>query len=151
MIVACKLPHGLSITHNGQTININGANVQFDPLNPYANGALRDGANLAGGFGLTTLTDEQGAAFEDWSNKALYVNGEKSDGYLPEPFPPLRNGSLEIYGSMADARKESEAVTTDVATGFDGLDGDAEIKAAAESANPNLVSSGADTSAKKGK
>ena len=148
MIVACKLPHGLSITHNGLTINLNGANVQFDPLNPYANGSLREGASLSAGFGLTTLTDEQGAAFQDWADKALYVNGAKLDGYLAEPFPPLRNGALEIYGSMADARKDTNAVSTDVSTGFDGLDGDAEIKAAAEAANPNLVNSGAD---KKGK
>ena len=49
---------------------------------------------------------------------------------------------------MADARKDTNAVSTDVSTGFDGLDGDAEIKAAAEAANPNLVNSGAD---KKGK
>lgn len=149
MIVACKLPHGLTVTHNGQIINILGANADLNPLNPAANGALGDGAIMSGGFGLTTLNDDQSAAFEDWCNKALYVEGDKSKGLLAEPFAPLKNGSLETFKSVADARKETSSITTDVSTGFDGLDGDAEIKQAAEAANPNLVESGAGPNAAK--
>lgn len=142
MIVACKLPHGLTVNHNGQTININGVNAAHDPLNPAANGALLDGSLMSAGYGLTTLNDAQAEAFEDWSNKALYVDGEKAKGKVAEPFPPLANGALRVYKSDADARKDTASITTDVATGFDGLDGDAEIKAAAQAAHPSLVESG---------
>jgi hypothetical protein len=144
MIIACKLPHGLSITHNGQTININGTNVDGNPLNPAANGAIVDGPEMSGGFGLTTLNDEQAKAFEDWSNKALYKDGEKAKGFLEEPFLPLKNSSIISFKSEADARKETKTLATAVTSGFDGLDGDAEIKKAAASASPNLVNSGAD-------
>jgi hypothetical protein len=142
MIVACKLPHGLSINHNGQTINVNGVNAAHDPLNPAANGALLDGSAMSAGFGLTTLNDAQAEAFEDWSNKALYVDGDKAKGKVAEPFPPLANGSLLTFKNDAEARKETAAITTDVQTGFDGLDGDAEIKKAAAAASANLVNSG---------
>lgn len=141
-IIACKLPHGLTIKHQGHTININGTNADFNPLAPSANGAIGESPNLSAGFGLTTLSDEQAAVFEDFRNKALYVEGQESKGKLEEAFPPFLNGSIEIYKSMSDARKESAAITDDVNSGFDGLDGDAEIKEAAAAANPNLVNSG---------
>ncbi len=140
-IIACKLPHGLTITHQGRTININGSNVNFDALSPDKNGALADGTGLSAGFGLTTLSDQDAAVFEDWSNRALYKDGEKAKGLLEEPFQPLLNGVIKPYKSEGDARKDTSATTTDVATGFDGLDGDAEIKRAA-AATPGLVNSG---------
>lgn len=134
-VLACKLPHGMVIDHGGQTINVNGANANADPLNPMANGAAFDTETTTGGYGLTTLTADQAAAFEDWSGHALYKrNGEgtpiKDNGMLDEPFLPLTNGSLLSFKSEADARKEVRNLSN-VETGFDGLDGDAETKKAA--------------------
>jgi hypothetical protein len=147
-IIACKLPHGLTIKHQGHTINLNGTNADFNPLAPSANGAIGESPNLSAGFGLTTLSDEQAAVFEDYRKKAIYVDGQESKGKLEEAFQPFVNGSIELFKSMTDARKETVAITSDVNSGFDGLDGDAEIKEAAAAANPNLVESGGSSKAK---
>lgn len=151
LVVAVKLPHGLTITHNGQTINLNGTNAGSNPLNPLINGGMSDGKLVNADYGLTTLTDDQAAAFQDWCDWATYKlkdgKPDKSAGKVAEPFLPLENGSILTFKSMDEARKETSAVSADVSNGFDGLDGDAEIKKLAEG-EENLVNSGADKTKK---
>lgn len=146
-VVACKLPHGLTINHNGQTINLNGTNAGSNPLNPLVNGGMSDGKLVNADYGLTQLTDDQAAAFQDWSDWATYKHKDgkpdKAAGQLAEPFLPLVNGAILTFKSMDEARAETSKVSADVVTGFDGLDGDAEIKKLAEG-QENLVNSGAD-------
>jgi hypothetical protein len=140
-IVACKLPHGLTINHNGQTINLNGSNSGSDPLDPLKNGTLGDNSIVSAGYGLTTLDDKAAEAFADWSNKALYKDGVKDNGPLDEQFLPLANGSILTYKNEADARKDTASISPAVSNGLDGLDGDAEIKKAA-AGSPDLVNTG---------
>ncbi len=142
-IVACKLPHGLTINHAGQIINLNGSNADFNPEAPAGNGVIVDNAVISGGFGLTTLDDKQAEAFADWCNRAQFKDGDKANGLLDEPFLPLTNGAIQSYKSESDARKDTRAVTSSVSTGFDGLDGDAEMRRAT-AGSPDLVKSGAD-------
>lgn len=137
-IVACKLPHGLTVRHAGQVININGANVNHNDLAPAPNGQLADGPDLSAGYGLTTLNGAAEEAFNDWCARAQFkldASGNPTKEPLDEPFVPLVNGTLKAYKSEADARKDTSSISTGVSTGMDGLDGDAEMKAAAESAN----------------
>jgi hypothetical protein len=143
-IVACKLPHGLTVNHMGRTINLNGANANHDPLAPAANGTLAEGSIMSAGFGLTTLNDADADAFNDWANRATYKDGLKANGPLDDQFPPLVNGTLCIFKSEAEARKETNAVSSTVSNGMDGLDGDAEIKKAA-AGSPDLVNTGKDS------
>ncbi|MET0372729.1 MAG: hypothetical protein ABW128_00565 [Rhizorhabdus sp.] len=132
MFVACKLPHGLTIKHNGQTINLNGANEGYDAADLARNGVPRDGENRSGGFGLTELTGDQAAAFDDWVNRVTYTNGKKDDGKLAEPFGALENGSILTFKSESEARKETKAMADAITTGTEGIDPatDKQMKAA---------------------
>ena len=121
MIVGCKLPHGLEITHNGETIALNGTNVGFDADNPWRNGAAPDSALRTSGVGLTTLEGGQAAAFVDWFD----MSG-KGDG-------PVKSGLIFFTDSKADAGKEAQALE-DV-EGIEGLDPDKDLPAGLETDN----------------
>lgn len=152
-VVACKLPHGLTIKHNGQTINLNGTNAGSSPLNPLVNGGMSDGKLVSADYGLTELTDDQAKAFAEWSDWAQYKHKDgvpvKAAGLLDEPFLPLVNGAILTFKSMDEARKETSQLSADVVTGYEGLDGDAEIKKIADE-HENLVNSGKATDVPKG-
>lgn len=121
--IACKLPSGLQIDHNGETIVLLGANIGENLAQVSANGLPSDNASRASGYGLTEVNDKQAAAFEDWSNQVQYVNGDKAAGKVPEPFPALDNGSiLGPFKSKDEARKEAALMSSAVASGFEGLD-----------------------------
>jgi hypothetical protein len=141
--VACKLPHGLTITHNGQTINLNGANADVDPMSPMANGAVGDTATSVAGYGLTTLNDDQASAFEDYRLAALYKvkdgKPSKDAGMLEEPFAPFTNDTILTFKDETTARREVRT-KANTPTGFDGIDGDAETRDAA--AGSGLVEAG---------
>lgn len=122
-VIACKLPHGLTIQHNGEAITLVGANIGEDLEHVSRNGSPNDNAGRVHGFGLTTINDRQVAAFTDWSNIVTYTNGKPADGKLSDPFVALENGSiLGPFKTMDDARKECAAVAGVVSTGFEGLD-----------------------------
>ena len=121
--IACKLPNGLQITHNGETITLLGANIGENLGLVSANGLPLDHSSRASGYGLTEITDRQAEAFADWSNKVTYKDGVKEAGKLADPFPALENGSiLGPFKSEADARKEVVATASMVTSGFEGLD-----------------------------
>lgn len=122
MFVICKLPHGLSIAHNGQTINLNGANEGYDPTFLAPNGRNNDGEKRVGGFGITELNGDQAAAFEDWSNQVTYKEGKKEKGKLTEPNLALENGMIVPFKSEADARKEAKNLSSAITTGTEGID-----------------------------
>jgi hypothetical protein len=142
-VIACKLPHGLSITHNGRMLNLNGANADADPMAPAPNGAALESTTMVAGYGLTTLSDDEMAVFEDWRLNALYKRSgdkpSKEAGLLEEPFLPLTNDTILSFKDDATARRELRT-KAGTATGFDGIDGDAETKAAA--AGSGLVEAG---------
>jgi hypothetical protein len=122
MHVICKLPHGLTIKHAGQTINLNGANEGYDPTFLAPNGRNNDGEKRVGGFGITELTGDQASAFEDWANHVTYKDGKKESGKLPEPNLALENGMIVSFKSEADARKEAKNLSSYIATGTEGID-----------------------------
>lgn len=132
MHVICKLPHGLTIRHAGETINLNGANEGYDPTFLAPNGRANDGEKRTGGFGITELNPKQAAAFEDWSNQVTYKDGKKESGKLLEPNLALENGMIMSFKSEADARKEAKSLSSAITTGTEGIDpaNDAQMKAA---------------------
>lgn len=123
----CKLPHGLIINHQGQTINLRGPNEGSDPLDPYKNGFQTDNANAAAGYGITEITDKQADAFVDW-RKSVTCKPDGKGGYgdkLPpdQSFPAVTNGSIEgPFKSVDEARAEAKVLTDAVTTGFEGID-----------------------------
>ena len=108
MIVGCKLPHGHTIDHGGETIVLNGGNVGYDPLNPFRQGAAPDSADRASGAGLTVLEGKQAEAFKDW------YEANKTGG-------PIAAGTIFFTGSAADTKKEAKS-REKVKTGTDALD-----------------------------
>lgn len=120
--VACKLPAGLKIDHNGETITLAGANIGENLRNPSDNGNPQDNVRRAFGFGLTQLNDRQTAAFQDWKGKMTFKNGKDGEK-LTEPFPALENNSIMgPFNTEAEARKEVADLHTLVRTGTEGLD-----------------------------
>lgn len=130
--VICKLPHGLSVRHNGQIINLNGANEGYDPTFLAPNGRATDGERKTGGFGITELKGEQEAAFDDWCNAVTYKEGDKAKGKLLEPNAAIENGLIVSFKSESDARKEAKNLSGVVETGTEGIDPatDKQMKAA---------------------
>lgn len=121
--IACKLPAGLQITHNGETIVLLGANIGENLGLVSANGSPLDHLNRASGYGLTEINDRQAEAFADWSDVVTYKDGVKANGKLADPFPALENGSiLGPFKSKADAQKEASAMASMTISGFEGLD-----------------------------
>jgi len=96
MFVASNLPHALTVEHKGRTIVLNGANVGHDPENLPKNGFAPDTEFRAHGYGLTEVSGEDEAALKDW----IAISG-KGDG-------PVKNGSIIIAGTKADAKKEAK-------------------------------------------
>lgn len=126
-IFACKLPHGLQISHGGKTIVLRGANIGESIALVSPNGLPADNADRSHGYGLTTVPDDHVEAFNDWANAVTYKNGKAADGKLQDPFAALENGSiLGPFKTMTDARKECESMATAVKTGFEGLDAEKE-------------------------
>jgi hypothetical protein len=122
-IIACKLPHGLQIDHNGRKIVLRGANVGEDLENVSKNGRPADNAGRVNGYGLTTLNDADLEAYQNWAALVTFRDGKKENGKLAEPFAPLENGSiLGPFKSEADARKETADLSSAVQTGFEGVD-----------------------------
>lgn len=127
IVVACKLPHGLSISHQGETIVLAGANDGVD-----AEMRHRDDR-----FALTELTDAQSDAFLAWTNEATYKRDKagkavKENGKLDEPFLAIENGSIMWFKNRDDAKKEMGALVTSIQTGVEAIDpaSDKEMKAA---------------------
>lgn len=122
LFVACKLPHGLSIRHAGQSIDLFGPNADYNENLVMPNGYVPDSERVSGGFGITKLEGDQQAAFEDWQNQVTFKDGDKAKGKLQEPFLPLENGTLLVFKSEADARKETKSLAGMVETGTEGID-----------------------------
>ena len=122
MFVICKLPHGLTVKHNGKTINLNGANEGYDPTFLAPNGRNNDGEKRVGGFGITELTGDDATAFEDWTNAVTYKDGDKTKGKLQEPNLALENGMIGVFKSEGDARKEAKNLSSYIETGTEGID-----------------------------
>jgi hypothetical protein len=122
MFVACKLPHGLQITHAGKVLRINGPNEGMDLSDPAKNGAERDTAKSYGGFGLTELKDDDAKAYQAWVAAVTFKDGDKSKGKHEEPFAALENGALLDFPSQAAARSEIDAIGKSVTSGFEGVD-----------------------------
>lgn len=117
---ACKLPHGLEVESNGQTIILHGANIGEETDNPSKNGEPRENRMRVYGFGLTELNDRQTEAFEAWKTEVTTKDGQPlRDG----GFPAFENGLiLGPFKTRADAEKECAAVASIVTTGFEGVD-----------------------------
>jgi hypothetical protein len=120
VVVACKLPHGLMVRHNGKSVNLNGPNADQNPLVLMPNGVDMDSANVSAGFGLTELKGDDEATFTDWCKAVQFDKDGKTK--LAEPFAPLTNGSLISFGSMDEARKETKNLAGMVETGVEGID-----------------------------
>lgn len=122
LVVACKLPHGLSVRHAGRVLDLNGPNVGVDPLNPGPNRTRDDTSLRSGGFGLTVLNDTADIdAFKSWVKAATL---DSKGGKLPpeQTFPALINGSILPFDSLEDAREETRLLGEQVVTGVEGID-----------------------------
>lgn len=127
--IACKLPSGLVIDHNGQHITLVGGNIGEDLGNVSRNGQPNDNEGRTAGYGITELNNAQSAAFEDWKNQVTYTNGREADGKLAQPFAAFENHSIVgPFKSRDEARKEARALSGMVPTGFEGLDEEEEAK-----------------------
>lgn len=117
---ACKLPHGLEVESNGQTIVLHGANIGEEVDNPSKNGTPRENRMRVYGFGLTELNERQTAAFEAWKKEVTTHEGKPlRDG----GFPAFENGLiLGPFKSRDEAEKECAAVSSIVTSGFEGVD-----------------------------
>lgn len=126
LVVACKLPHGLLIVHNGQTIVLKGANDGVDAEMVHRNDR----------FALTDLDDKQAEAFLDWTVVTTYKQDKegkpgKEQGKLAEPNAAIESGAIQWFKSRADADKEMSALAGLIVTGTEGIDPatDKEMKA----------------------
>lgn len=127
--VACKLPSGLVIDHNGQSITLVGGNIGEDLGNVSRNGSPNDNARREAGYGISELNGHQTAAFEDWKNAVTYVDGKEAAGKLTHPFAAFENHSIVgPFKTLDEARKEVRTLSVMVPTGFEGLDEEAEAK-----------------------
>ena len=116
---ASKLPHGLKIEHDGQTVILNGANIGEDLANPSNNGSPREHRRRLYGYGLTELPTAKAEAFEAWKLSVTTKDGQK----VANGFAALENGAiLGPFRSIADAEKEIAAMSGIVTTGFEGVD-----------------------------
>lgn len=119
--IACKLPAGLQIEHNGKTLVLVGANIGEDLENVSRNGRPNDNDRRVSGYGLTEVSNEQAAFFEEWAAAVTYKTGTKEK--LDHPFLALENGSIiGPFKTVDDARKEARGVSDLTTTGFEGLD-----------------------------
>lgn len=127
--IACKLPAGLQIEHEGKTLVLVGGNIGEDLENVSRNGSPNDNENRVAGYGLTEVNVEQEATFVSWVNAVTYNDGKKENGKLTHPFAALENHSIVgPFKSKEDAKKECRALAGMVPTGFEGLDEKEEAK-----------------------
>lgn len=125
--IACKLPHGLRIQHQGKELLLVGGNIGEDLENVSRNGRPNDNEFRAHGYGLTEISEDDAKAFDDWKNAVTFKEGDKVKGKLADPFPALENGSiLGPFKTKDEARKEAASLAAAVSTGFEGLDPEAE-------------------------
>lgn len=121
--IACKLPAGLRIDHEGKTLTLVGSNIGEDLGTVSRNGMPGDNEFRVSGFGLSEVSAEQAETFQKWSDAVTYNEGDKNKGKLTHPFPALENGSiLGPFKTIDEARKECKAIADSVKTGFEGLD-----------------------------
>ncbi|WP_374413276.1 hypothetical protein [Novosphingobium colocasiae] len=109
MLVGCKLPHGLEISHEGVTVTLVGANVGYDGDNPWRNGGAPDSADRISGVGLTKLEGAQADAVMAWMD----ISG-RGPG-------PVKSGMIFAVDTKAEASKEAQLLE-DEKTGLDGID-----------------------------
>lgn len=122
MFVACSLPSGLIVRHNGQEIHLNGGHTGLDAEALPRNGSAPDDVNRVSGFGLTEVTGAQADALKEWMDISAKGNG------------PVRSGALVMAGSRADAVKEAKA-NEGAADGFGGLDASKDLPKGLETAD----------------
>lgn len=121
-VVACKLPAGLEIHHNGRRIVLHGANIGEDLENVSRNGSPNDNQMRAFGYGLTELNPADTEAFQDWVGQVTFKDG-KSGEKLAEPFAALENGAIMgPFKDRGEAIKEIGTLHSSVLTGMEGLD-----------------------------
>jgi hypothetical protein len=120
MIVGCKLPHGHTIEIGDVVIALNGANVGYDPANPWRMDAFPDAADRTSGAGLTTLEGVQAEAFKKWFD--LHKNGG-----------PIKAGAIFYTDRAADTAKEAKG-REKVKTGLSGIDPAADLPKGLETA-----------------
>lgn len=124
--IACKLPSGLVIDHEGKTLTLVGGNIGEDLANVSRNGSPNDNARRESGYGLTEITADQATTFEEWSKAVTY---DKSGAKLAHPFLALENGTIAgPFKTIDEARKECRLMSGAVPTGFEGLDEEEEAK-----------------------
>ena len=109
MFVACSLPAGFTVRHNGQVIRLNGPHTGLDPEALPKNGSAPDDFNRVSGYGLTEVSGDEAEAVKDWM--ALSAKGKG----------PVRSGAIIAAGSKADVAKEARS-NEGAADGFKGLD-----------------------------
>lgn len=124
--IACKLPSGLVIDHEGKSLTLVGGNIGEDLGNVSRNGSPNDNSRRESGFGLTEISAEQATWFEAW---AKAVTTDKDGAKLTHPFLPLENGTIAgPFKNIDEARKECRLLSGSVPTGFEGLDEEEEAK-----------------------
>lgn len=122
MFVACSLPAGLTIHHNGQVITLNGAHTGLDADNLPKNGSAPDDFNRVSGFGLTEIAGAQADAFMDWADLSGKGHG------------PVSTGAIVFADSRADVAKEAKS-NEGLAAGFAGMDPEKDLPAGVETAD----------------
>jgi hypothetical protein len=117
IVVACKLPHGLSIPIAiGRVINLNGPNEGS------YNGLSNDDEKSSYGFGLTKLDDRDAGAYEQWAKSVTFKEDGKTK--LDEPFAAIENGALMTFKTESEARSELKGMASAITSGFEGVDPD---------------------------
>lgn len=122
MFVACNMPQGLIVDHQGQRIEINGGANGLSALDLVKNGEAPDTALRYHGWGITELTGPTADAFHDWMGISA-----KGDG-------PVKFGQIEVFDKLADAQKEVRSRSKQ-RSGFDGLDPDKDLPQGVEKAD----------------
>lgn len=132
--VACSLPAGLTVEHDGIKINLNGANVGADEANPARNGGAPDSELRMHGHGITKLEGAQEEALDAWWKSVTLNPGGKP---LQEPFAPIASGALRRFASEADLRKD---VSRNEAHAIPGLNPDKDLPPGVETADDRETS-----------
>jgi hypothetical protein len=122
-VIACKLPHGLTIRHNDARVTLLGANYGEALANPSLNGTPNNNERRFNGFGLTDLSTTQLEVFTSFKNAVTFKNGKPADGKLRNPSPLFENGIiLGPFKSVEEARQEINTIGSSITTGTEGLD-----------------------------
>lgn len=122
MFVACSLPAGLTIEHNGQVIALAGAHTGLDADALPKNGSAPDDYNRVSGYGLTEITGAKADAFMEWADVASKGHG------------PVSTGAIVFADSRNDVAKEARS-REGLAEGFTGMDPAKDLPAGVETAD----------------